>query len=222
MVEIALFIAAFGLKNYFKFYYNFIFVIATTLFAIWLILDLIDRDEFREYGAYRFLKTLLIVLRFNEARLIFELRFTSMFKQVVSPAHTQIHQLLSKIQYKVHDTSIKEQIDICKSLVSQLKNQTQVSPRKTNSKPEQEFCLNKAAISKNKRRDSYNIRQGIKDKVKNYNFEADLALTPKIKEILQDVQEYEFDIFQLNKATGGNEMTVLSTFLLNKHNLFVN
>lgn len=129
---------------------------------------------------------------------------------------------MQSIQNKVPDTSVKAEIDICKSLVSQIKCQSVDSPKARKSLKNTEFCLNKAAIAKNKRRDSYNIRQVIKDKVQRYNFEADLCLTPKIEQILSNVEEFEFDTFELSKATGGNEMTVLSTFLLNKHNLFVN
>ena len=64
----------------------------------------------------------------------------------------------------------------------------------------------------NKRRDSYNIRQAIKDKVLKHDFESELALTSKVISILEGVNDFEFDILELNKATGGNEMTVLSNF----------
>lgn len=46
-------------------------------------------------------------------------------------------------------------------------------------------------------------------------------LTQKVTSILSKVEDYEFDTFELYNATNGNELTTLSTFLLNKHNLFV-
>lgn len=55
-----------------------------------------------------------------------------------------------------------------------------------------------------------------------YDFESELALKPKVKTLLEEVNDFEFDILKLNKATGGNEMIVLSTHLMQKHNLFVN
>lgn len=96
------------------------------------------------------------------------------------------------------------------------------NPRKNKMKINDEFSLNSSASSKSTRRDSYQIRKAIKDKVDKYDFESEIILTPKVKQILTGVQEFEFDIFELNKATNGNEMIVLSTYLLNKHNLFVN
>jgi len=61
----------------------------------------------------------------------------------------------------------------------------------------------------------------LKDKVERYDFDDALMLTPKVKKILGKVETFEFDTFELSNATGGNEMITLSTFLLNKHNLFV-
>ena len=86
----------------------------------------------------------------------------------------------------------------------------------------EEFSINSSSSTKTKHRDSYEIRKQIKNKVSKYDFETELALTPKIKKILEGAQDYEFDMFELNKASFGNEMIVLSTHLLNKHNLFVN
>jgi hypothetical protein len=45
-------------------------------------------------------------------------------------------------------------------------------------------------------------------------------LNTKATEMLEKVQDYEFDIFVINKETEGNEMVVLSLYLFDKHNLF--
>lgn len=86
----------------------------------------------------------------------------------------------------------------------------------------EEFSINSSSSTKTKHRDSYEIRKQIKRKVSKYDFETELAITQKIKKILEGAQDYEFDMFELNKASFGNEMIVLSTYLLNKHDLFVN
>ena len=73
-----------------------------------------------------------------------------------------------------------------------------------------------------KKRDSFEVRNEIKKKLENSKIDEELSLTDRTKDILSLVQDYEFDIFALSKETNGNEMIVLTTYLMHKHDMFLN
>lgn len=55
-------------NNYQGIYYSLILIPIIMVLFIWTILDMADKDEFRELGAFRFLRVILIVLKFDETR----------------------------------------------------------------------------------------------------------------------------------------------------------
>lgn len=130
---------------------------------------------------------------------VLDLRFSSCGTGAHQVLGTKVNQLVTNLESNVTESKVLYDIDKCKT-----------------------FCINSSVVAKNKRRNSYNIRKAIKDKVEKYDFDSEIELTDTVKALLHDIQEYEFDMFELSKATNGNEMIVLSTYLLNKHNLFVN
>lgn len=75
VIEITMYLIAFGLKNYLKVAHNPAFILITLLYLIWILLDIIDSDVFRFKGAFRVLRVLLIVLRFTDLRCLIELRY---------------------------------------------------------------------------------------------------------------------------------------------------
>jgi hypothetical protein len=168
----------------------------------------------------------MILLKFNEIRFITDVRIFKLFTNINTPEHTQINKILTSVQNTVTSNEMKQQIDICKTLLKRMKSHQSSSSKlftKLNKvQAINEFGINAGAIAKNMRRDSYNIRQKVKDIVLKYDFEGELALTPKVKTILEGVNDFEFNVLELSKATGGNEMTVLTTYLMAKHNLYVN
>jgi hypothetical protein len=211
----------------FNYYLNYVCIPTILALLIWTLLDIIDKDEFRELGAFRFLRVLMIILKFNEIRFVTDIRIFNVFTNINNtPVHTKINKILDTIQTTITSHEVKEQIDICKSLLKQMTGyQSSGSGPATILNEIQaidEFGINASSVSWNKRRDSYNIRQKIKDVVLKYDFEGELALTPKIRTILEGVNDFEFNVLELSKATGGNEMTVLTTYLMAKHNLYVN
>jgi hypothetical protein len=168
----------------------------------------------------------MIILKFNEIRFVTDIRIFNIFTNINTPVHTQINKILNTIQTTVTSHEVKEQIGTCKSLLKQMKGHQSSGSELTTIHNKihaiDEFGINASSISWNKRRDSYNIRQKIKDMVLKYDFEGELALTPKVRTILEGVNDFEFNVLELSKATGGNEMTVLTTYLMAKHNLYVN
>lgn len=65
-------------------------------------------------------------------------------------------------------------------------------------------------------------QKSIKNKLKSYDIVKKFGINEKTMAILEKVQDYDFDIFELNKETKGDEMIVCSTYLFCKHNLFAN
>ena len=94
LIEITISVIAFGPKNVFSYYINFVLILTIVTLLTWTLLDTIDNDEFRELGAFRFLRVLMIVFKFNETRFIMELRLTNIFTNISTPVHVQINQIL--------------------------------------------------------------------------------------------------------------------------------
>jgi hypothetical protein len=65
-------------------------------------------------------------------------------------------------------------------------------------------------------------QKSVKNKLKSYDIVKKFGINEKAMAMLEKVQDYDFDIFELNKETKGDEMIVCSTYLFYKHNLFVN
>lgn len=212
----------YGIKNYFKFYYNWILLPAISIHLTWTSLDIIDKDNFRELGAFRFFRVIIIVLQFNEARFIIESKFYIPYCTKTVPSQNKINKILIRLHHKVSDKDLKEEIEHCTKLVSRIKELPFSHTKNSHkSKNNREFLINSSVLREHKRLDSYHIQQMIKDKVERHDFEGELLLTSKVKKILQKVGQFKFDIFELSNATNGNELITVSTFLLNRHNLFV-
>jgi len=213
----------FGAQTFFTFYYNWLLLPTILTHLIWTFLDIMDRGQFRELGAFRFLRVIIIVLEFNEARFIIESKFLTPYCTKTVPLQNKINKILLNLQNKIPDREVKEEIEYCSELVKRIKMlpSSYQNTQKSN-KNNQEFLINSSVLAKHKRRDSYHVRQMIKDKVERQNFNSELMLTTRVKKLLQKVDQFEFDMFELSNATNGNELITVSTFLLlNKHNLFV-
>ncbi|CAI2387561.1 unnamed protein product [Moneuplotes crassus] len=192
-------------KNPFSIYYSGVMVPVILVLAVWTVLDMIDEEEFRELGAYRFCRVILIILKFDETKFIIHSHCGKYLPRILNDipelgkGDKELYPQGSK--FKTVPTIHQDWVSKCSK--------------------EDHFCINSSVLNIHKRRDSYHIRHKIKDKVAKYDFDKELLLTRKTKNIMQNVGKFEFDMFELNKATNGNELAILSSFLLNKHNLFV-
>ena len=65
------------------------------------------------------------------------------------------------------------------------------------------------------------IKRSIQNSVDKFNFSNEFHLSSDAEAMLEDVNQFEFNIFDLHNETNGNEMITLSTYLIYKHNLFV-
>lgn len=64
------------------------------------------------------------------------------------------------------------------------------------------------------------LRQVINEKVQSIAQELHLELNHKVKYQLEIIDTDSFDLFLVEKETKGNELVVVSCFLMRKHQLF--
>jgi len=72
------------------------------------------------------------------------------------------------------------------------------------------------------KKDSYEVLKHIKRKLEKYDLNKELDLSSESIRILEDVNELEFNIFDLSRETNYNELVVLATYLMYKNDMFVN
>lgn len=73
-----------------------------------------------------------------------------------------------------------------------------------------------------RKRDSFEVRNEIKSKLEKINIDEELGITSNVRDILDQIQDFEFDIFALSKETDGNEMILLTSYLMHKHDMYLN
>jgi len=72
-----------------------------------------------------------------------------------------------------------------------------------------------------KRRSSENPNM-VKEKIAKINIDERLCLTSESKKMLSQADSLDFDIFEFKEAVEENELFVISSYLMQKHNLFEN
>ena len=60
----------------------------------------------------------------------------------------------------------------------------------------------------------------ISKKMEQIDLDKRLNLTPDVKEMLEKTETPDFHVFEFSRKTGGNELYVLTSYLLYKHDLF--
>jgi hypothetical protein len=84
LIDLTVLVIAFGFKNVFNYYLNYVCMPIIITLLIWTLLDIIDKDEFRELGAFRFLRVLMIILKFNEIRFLLDIRIFNTIQTTVT------------------------------------------------------------------------------------------------------------------------------------------
>jgi hypothetical protein len=201
---------------------------------VWILLDIIDSDLFRVKGAFRILRVLIFTLRANDLRYLLELRLYPKSLKGNNNAKEQFINVILVLKNNINKlkltddspkllSELNKNIDQCRKLVENLEtHQTRkVASVANNLNCKSEFAINNGCSTKSKQRDLMHGIQAVKESISKFDSDDILALNPYIKSILESVESYEFDLFKLQKATNGNEMIVLSMFLLQRHDLFL-
>lgn len=222
IVEIAIYNLGFGPILYYNYQLNIVDSLLIALVVVWTTLDLIDSDIFRVKGAFRVVRVALLYSRVSFSVRMVKGRILSnnVYYSSKQPIE-QVCNILKHTRDKICSVKVAADLNYCIDMITSgklfgtLKNQHE-------NEDQQESGLGWARINANanlKRLDSEEIRAQIRKSVKKHNIER--KLNSQAKAILEEVQEFEFDIFALSKATNGNEMVTCATYLLNKHDLFV-
>jgi hypothetical protein len=221
-LEIMSVILAYGLKLYFSDWINIIEIPIVLTLMIILILDLID-DKYRVEGLYRVIRVKLAFLRIRSAIVWFNARriasnHTSYDARLASE---NVLDIISRVIKDAIDPKLKSDLTYCLQMI--------YTGKVVNEKQEIETIdldkdfLSWARNNSIKQMDLQSLsekRNKIKTRASNLDITKKLKLSSRVDQILSQVQDFEFDIFDLSKETNMNEMIVCSTYLFQKHNLF--
>lgn len=221
-IEAILIFIAFGLKVFFSDKFNIIQLILILTTIVWTSLDISDSGKFRVMGAYRLYRVFLLYVRLYHTKILHEARKTA--NKGLNDSKTSLQRLfniLLYLQQNIKDTNLcnelRNGINFLKTVSLYPSDQPKEEKRQ-----EDNLCWARTnTISLNKRK-SDELHKSLHDRLENYDIEKLLSLNGYTKEILEQCQEFEFDIFALERETNGNEMIVCATYLLYRHDLFAN
>ena len=220
-IELMLYLWAFGCTLFSKDYVNFLEIILIVVNFLWIILDITDSDEFRVLGAYRALRVALMLTRLYHTKIMYDSRIYSWYD-----ADDKQDPIQTVLKVLIYCHSIIKDIKLARDLmfcIDTIKSGVTYKGTSQSLKIKNLDDTSNATHNSNIiKRDSFEIRKSIQDKILKYNIDKELGLSSKAKKILEMSEKYEFDIFALEKETGGNEMIALTTYLLLKHDMFVN
>ncbi len=82
------------------------------------------------------------------------------------------------------------------------------------------WVRNFGKTTKDKQRDSAEIRDGISNKMETLDINEKLDLNADLIERLKTIHTFEFDIFEFTDACNNQELFIVASYLMNKHELF--
>ena len=220
IIEIFMYIVAFGIRLYFRDMLNMFDIILILLTIIWYIMDIWDSDKYREKAAFRVIRVALMFwrLRFGYFTFVSRIKYNRSFYNVEFPIN-QVCQILGSIRDHITDSKIASDINywldvITSGKIYQFKRKAKIQENNDEnlliSKRNQ---INKPSIEE--------IKKKIQKVVSKIDIKKELNISSETLSLLDEVDKFEFNIFELNKQTNGNEMITLATYLIHKHNLFV-
>ena len=133
---------------------------------------------------------------------------------------TKVCDLLLNARDEVKNQNLILDLDYCLNVIASKANYTIREKPKMIKTEDSSSSLDKISISNNKL-STEEIKLNIQKALENYDIADDLNLNEQTVKILEQAQDFEFDIFKLHKETNGNEMITLATYLTHKHDLFV-
>ena len=188
-------------------------------------MDIVDDDEFRVLGAFRAYRVAILLVKTYHVKVMYDARRTSSFRATDSSSPIKhVYKILGYLRDNVEDIGLTCDISYCIDIISsgKLYSTSTFKPKYKVAGKSVDVSSNESTNSNIIKRDSFEVRKSIQNKLASYDIDQDLGLTDRAKDVLGKVQAYDFDIFALQKETNGNEMVALTTYLLHKHDMFVN
>ena len=219
-IEITLNLISYGPRIYFR---NKLYLVDTTfifLIIAWHILDLNQITSYKGKGAFRAIRVALMIWRLKNAYLVNSVKcMQTRGRNSSDKSLNWVCELLINARDEATDLKLISNLDYCIDIISSKINYKFNEKPKLLKSEDSSSSLDQKIIHNNKL-SIEEIKKNIQKDIESYNIEKELNLTPKAIKILEDVQRFEFDIFELHNETNGNEMITLATYLTNKHDLF--
>lgn len=225
-VEALVWLLAFGFTLYYSYTLNAPENLLIVVVIVWGILDLIS-DRFRVLGAYRVIRVTLLYLRLYGAKVHFDARKTLFQNGDYRKSILQeVYDILAFLRDHVKDSKLVSDISFWIDMIKSkkiYKNSAQTVNLEEEEDSEEDW-LHWARInsSNNVKKGSAELRKNIQKQVAGFKINKEFGLSKAAQKMLERCEEFEFDIFELERETNGNELIVCSTFLLMKHDLFTN
>ena len=234
-VEITLNLIGFGIL-FLKDYWNIADITVILLAIIFVILDMTLDDSslsgvFRLRGLFRLLRVGILIRKFDAIRKKSAARKQMKIRDIYhvsSPAEI-VNEILCEVRDLVHnDDRLVEDLNYCIKMVSSGKlYETNIldddGGDDADGKRKDALSWVKSIQGKEsqKRRSSENPNM-VKEKIAKINIDERLCLTSESKKMLSQADSLDFDIFEFKEAVEENELFVISSYLMQKHNLFEN
>jgi hypothetical protein len=222
-VEIIIYTIAYGPKLYFRYYLNLADFILISTLLIWDVLDIIDSKIFRTKGAYRVIRVCLLFLRLRFELVTNHLRnkANNSYYDSKSPFE-QVFDILANVRDLWNDPKLKSDMNYCIDMITSGKifsrNQRRITDDLKFESDGLSWARNNSEIVK---KESFESRkQIIIEKAQKLDVYKKFNLDWKTIAQLEKVQEFDFDIFKVNRETNGNGMIITSMYLFSKHSLY--
>jgi hypothetical protein len=222
LLETMIIIAAYGPKLYFSGWRNLIEIPVILTLVVILILDLID-DKYRVEGVYRCFRVKLAFLRITNAyKCFYARRIASQYTDYDARRATEnVFDIISNVVKRATDPKLKSDLTYCLQMI--YSGRIKSNKHGLGSGDPDKDYLSWARKNSEKYTDSnvlFEKREKIKKKVLYLDMNKMIELEYKVDLILSQVDNINFDIFELNRETDANEMLVCATYLFKKHNLY--
>lgn len=215
-----------------KDYWNIADVTVILLAIVFVILDMVLSDSslsglFRLRGLFRLLRIGILIRKFDSIRKKSQARRKMKSRDayhVSSPAEV-VNEILCSIRDMVdNDEELLEDLNYCIKMVSSGKlyeaNIDDEEGADEGRKEAISFFKNYQGKSGSEPVITDQEQEKIEKKISVVDIEDRLSLTPDISDMLDKVNTLDFDIFNFKELTNEREMFVLSSYLMNQHNLF--
>jgi hypothetical protein len=222
LLEIIIILVAYGPKLYFNGWNNLIEIPIILTLVVILILDLVD-DKYRVQGVYRIFRVKLAFLRITNAYICFNARrIASQNTDYDARRATEnVYDIISSVIKRAIDPKLKSDLTYCLQMI--YSGRVRSNKHGLGAGDSDKDYLSWARKNSEKYTDSnilFEKREKIKTKVLYSGVNKMLDLDYKVDLILSQVDNINFDIFELNRETNDNEMLVCATYLFKKHNLY--
>lgn len=222
-VDIVLALIAFKFTQTFNDKWNYLEIIFILLTIIWGSLELSDSNKFRVLGAYRLYRVWLLYIKLYHTKVLVDARkYLYYINNHQRSPKKQVYNILSFLKNNIKNSRLAYEIMYCIDMIKSGKldgTHHAKQKRKEDEKDDRlEWARTNSTESQKPKLDE--ARKIIQKKVAKIDIASDLRLTDKMNEILDRWLDYEFDILALERETNGNEMTVLSSFLMYKHDFY--